>query len=162
MKQFISLLVEFDRTWTACNKHPFTMAKHDKDPPILRGFTSSGTGRGKALTSPTTSLWLAIIFVAIFFAMMSVQRTINKATEAANPKDTHRSGWIIDAPEQAFDRDPPPNPDFVLGRQEDLPIVLEEEIEMKEEPTPIEIKPIEIELEVSMPDELRSAENNSN
>ncbi|MDA0346368.1 MAG: hypothetical protein O3C43_09655 [Verrucomicrobia bacterium] len=132
------------------------MAKKENNPPILRGFSTGGTARGKALSSPTTSLWLAIIFVAMFFALLSVQRNIKNANEALKPSETIHSGWIVPAPEERVVRLPPPNPDYMFNRQEESPIVLEESIELKENKQAIKIRPIDVQIDVKMPDSLRS------
>ena len=138
------------------------MARRDKDPPLLRGFSSSKTGRGKALTSPTTSIWMAIVFMAIFFALMSVQRNVKRANEALKPPDAKHSGWIVDAPEQIVKRDPPPNPNFMFNLEEEEPILLQSNLELEKNIAPLEIKPIEVELEVKMPTEFQQVESNPN
>lgn len=135
------------------------MAKKENDPPGLRGFSTGGTGKGKALSSPTTSLWLAIIFVAMFFALLSVQRNISKANEALLPSEKRHSGWIVPAPEDRVVQLPPPNPDYMFNRDEEAPIVLEELIELKADEHEIKIRPIEVDIKVTMPDSLRPKPN---
>lgn len=138
------------------------MVKRDTDPPLLRGFTNKGTERGKALSNPSTSLWLAIIFVALFFALMSVQRNVSKANEAVKPPENQHSGWIIDAPEKVVERDPPPNPDFLFKREEEQPITVQESIELKTETAPLIINPIDMKMDVKLPDEMRKADPPAN
>jgi hypothetical protein len=130
------------------------MAKKENNPPVLRGFSTGGTGKNKALSSPTTSLWLAIIFVAMFFALLSVQRNI-KSAKAINTIETKFSGWIVPAPEEKVDRTPPPNPDFMFNREEAAQVVLEDSIELREDEPTIKIRPIEVKIDVKMPDYLR-------
>jgi len=142
--------VTFRRYWWSS-----FMAKKENNPPILRGFSTGGAGKSKALSSPTTSLWLAIIFVAMFFALLSVQKNIKNANEAMEPIETRHSGWIVPAPEEKLDRAPPPNPDYMFNREDEAPIVLEESIELEQDELVIKIRPIEVDIDVTMPDSLR-------
>ena len=127
------------------------MAKDDKNPPLLSGF--SNRGKGKALSSPTTSMWLAIVFVAIFFALMSVQQNISKAEDALRPKDDGKkhSGYIVSAPEKHELGPPPLDPASLLPKEEEIALVIEETIELETAAMEIEIKPIEIQMDVSLP-----------
>ena len=129
------------------------MAKDDKNPPLLTGF--SNRGKGKALSNPTTSMWLAIIFVAIFFALMSVQRNISQAEDALKPKDDgkKRSGYIVTAPEKHELGPPPLDPASLLLKEEEIALVIEETIELETTAREIEIKPIEIQMGVSLPED---------
>ena len=86
----------FDSQSLACNKLCHFMRKPDNDPPLLTGFST----KGKALTSPVTSLWLAIIFAALFFALMSVRRNISRIEEAENPPNLMFSPYLSEAPEK--------------------------------------------------------------
>jgi hypothetical protein len=131
------------------------MAKDDKNPPLLTGFSNRRNGKGKALSSPTTSMWLAIIFVAIFFALMSVQQNISKAEDALRPKDDgkKRSGYIVPAPEKHELGPPPLDPASLLPKEEEIALVIEETIELETTAKEIEIKPIEIQMDVSLPED---------
>lgn len=148
----------FDQSLTATQlcyiKNSLKMTNKDRKPPLLTGFSSSGAGKGKALSSPTTSLWMAIIFVALFAALMSIQRNINSANDSFIKKEDggKYSGYIVDAPEQFELGDPPPNPESLYLKEEDTPIVLNESIELEKEIAQIEIKPIDIELDVELPE----------
>ena len=132
------------------------MAKNDKSPPLLTGFTSRETaGKGKALSSPTTSLWLAVIFVAIFFALMSVRMNIKRAEDSLKPPtpDTKQSGWIVDAPEKEVPLEPPPNYALLYpeGEEEENPLVITDEIVLENQANEIELKPIEVEMSLETP-----------
>ena len=140
------------------------MAKDDRKPPLLTGFPSTGAGKGKPLSSPTTSLWLAIIFVALFAALMSVQRNINNANDSFIKKGDGEkySGYIVDAPEKIVPRDPPPDPASLFPEKEEVPIVLDDSFELERNVREIEIKPIDLEIEVGIPESSLSAEEDSN
>ena len=132
------------------------MENSDRDPPLLRGFTRSKSGPGRALTSPTTSIWLAIIFMALFFALLSIQRNVKRANDAVNPPKTKFSGWIVDAPEFEPEKIPPPNPDSVLNQEEMEEILVEQGIEFELDTDPLEIKPIDVDLQIQMPEDYQS------
>jgi hypothetical protein len=140
------------------------MAKDDKKPPLLTGFSSTGAGKGKPLSSPTTSMWLAIIFAALFAGLMSVQRNIKNANDSfiKNGDGEKHSGYIIDAPEKHIVRDPPPNPASLYPEDEKAPIILQNSIELEKKVTEIEIKPIDVELKVEMPVSSLSSDELSN
>ncbi len=133
------------------------MAKNDKTPPLLTGFTNRETaGKGKALSSPTTSLWLAVIFVAIFFALMSVRMNIKNAEDSLKPPtpETKRSGWLVDAPEKEIPREPPPNYDLLYPKEsEEEELVISEEIILENTSDDIEIRPIDVPIKVGVPDQ---------
>ncbi len=128
---------------------------------MLKGFSTSGAGKGTALTSPTTSLWLAIIFVALIFALGSIQRTVSKAEEEANPNNIVRSGYLSDAPEKEPQIQPPPNPDLISFRDQGAEEIILEAIQLEKEVEPIELKPIDLDLKLEVPEELQGPEDSS-
>ena len=132
------------------------MLKDDKNPPLLTGFTKrQADGKGKALSSPTTSLWLAVIFVAIFFALMSVRMNIKRAEDALKPPtpETRRSGWLVDAPEKDVPLELPPNYDLLYpeGEEEESALVPDDEITLKNQSGRIELKPIDVQMSLETP-----------
>ena len=133
------------------------MAKNDKQPPLLTGFTNRETaGKGKALSSPTTSLWLAVIFVAIFFALMSVRMNIKNAEDSLKPPtpETKRSGWLVEAPEKEVPLEPPPNYDLLYPEeQEEEDLVISDEIILENQSKDIEIRPIDVPIDVGVPEQ---------
>lgn len=138
------------------------MPKNDKNPPLLTGFTKRQTsGKAKALSNPTTSLWLAVIFVAIFFALMSVKMNIKRAEDSLKPPtaDTKQSGWIIDAPEKEIPLEPPPNYNLLYPEESEVEkLVIDEEIILENRNTEIELRPIDVPLEIAAPDSSIRAE----
>ena len=132
------------------------MSQNDKKPPLLTGFSTSGAGKGKPLTSPTTSLWLAIIFVAILFAIGSVQRTVNRAEKETNRENLRFSPYLSEAPETVPEIQPPPNPDLILNQDLETQEITFESIELEQRTQPIVIKPIDVELHLEVPEELQA------
>ena len=133
------------------------MFNRDKELPTLKGFTSGGSGRGKSLSSPTTSLWLAIIFVAMIFALISVRKNINNAQEAMKPPQVRHSGWIVDAPEQVEALQPPPNPESLFPKEEEMLVSTPDLIELTKEERAITLRPIDVPMNVSVPKNVDSA-----
>ena len=131
------------------------MANKDNKPPLLTGFSATGAGRGRPLTSPSTSLWMAVIFVAIFFALMSVRRTINKVDDATNKENRRYSPYLSEAPEKLAEINPPPNPDLILNQEDDIPELELETFELEKNNQLIEVRPIEVDLDIQLPEELR-------
>lgn len=137
------------------------MPKNDKHPPLLAGFTTRGAGKTKVLSSPTTSLWLAVIFAAIFFALMSVRHNIDKAEGSLleNQKGVKVSGFIVEAPPKVEELAPPPDPALLIPEKTEEPEWVSEEIQLLSASGKIELKPIDVEMPVRMPEEFRKAEN---
>jgi len=131
------------------------MPLKDKKLPLLKAFSHSRAGKGTVLTSPTTSLWLAIIFVALIFALGSIQRTVSKAEEEANSKNIVRSGFLSDAPEKEPEFQPPPNPDLFTFREQEAEEIVLEAIPFEKEVEPIELKPIDVNIQLEMPEALK-------
>ncbi len=116
-----------------------------RNTPRLSGFSS----KGKPLTSPMTTLWLGIVFVAILFAILSAKRSWTEVEEGERGRMLH-SGYLSDPPPQRELGDPPPNPDFLQERPSDLIIYKNEVIELEEKHQPIEIQMIDLELDVRL------------
>lgn len=137
------------------------MPKKDKNPPLLTGFTKRETsGKSKALSSPTTSLWLAVIFVAIFFAIMSVRMNIKRAEDSLKPAtpETKRSGWLVDAPEKEVPLEPPPNYALLFPEETEVDeLVIDDEIVLEDKAEEIELKPIDVSIDVSVPEVQKEA-----
>ena len=138
------------------------MAKNDKNPPLLTGFTKRESGgKGRSLSNPTTSLWMAVIFVAIFFALMSVRMNIKNAEDSLKPPtpETKRSGWLVDAPEKEVPLELPPNYDLLYPEEsEEEELVISEEIILENTAEELEIRPIDVPIEVGVPDQTVSSE----
>lgn len=133
------------------------MPKNEKSPPLLSGFTSRGDGKAKVLSNPTTSLWLAVIFAAIFFALMSVRHNIDKAQGSLmeNQKGVKFSGYIVDAPEEKPELVPPPDPALLFPKKGEETELVFEDIQLQAETGKIQLKPIDVDIEVEMPEEFR-------
>ena len=98
--------------------------------------------------------------MAIFFALMSVQKNLNNANKAIKPIDSPHSGWIIDSPEPAVKRDPPPNPDLLLDRIEEETVLIQPDLEFTKKSQPLEIQPIDIEIDVKIPSDISPNQKN--
>ena len=116
--------------------------------PRLSGFSS----KGKPLTSPMTTLWLGIVFIAILFALLSARRTWFEVEEGEKNRMLH-SGFLSDPPQQRELGDPPPDPDSLLESPTDLIISRNEVILLEENHQPIEIQLIDLELDVGLSQE---------
>lgn len=127
------------------------MLNRDKEPPTLGGFSSGGTGRGKSLSSPTTSIWLAIIFVAMIFALMSVRKNIKSAEDSMKPPENRHSGWIVDAPEKVEELQPPPDPETLFPTEDEVIVRFQESIELKQEERSIPLRPIDVAIDLQIP-----------
>lgn len=127
------------------------MFNRDKEPPALGGFSSRGTGRRKSLSSPTTSIWLAIIFVAMIFALMSVRKNIRSAENAMKPPENRHSGWIVDTPENVEEMQPPPDPETLFPSDDDVAETIQESIELKKEERSIPLRPIDLAIDIQIP-----------
>ena len=138
------------------------MPKKNKTPPLLKGFTTSGAGKGKVLSNPTTSLWLAIIFIAIFAGLMSIQRNINNANDSLlkNQKGIKHSGYIVDAPEKRAELVPPPDPELFRASEDEPPVFVEDTIELKNESGKIKLKPIDVEMAAKLPEDFLKPDQN--
>lgn len=128
----------------------------------MTGFTKRETsGKSKALSSPTTSLWLAVIFVAIFFALMSVRMNIQRAEDSLKPAtpDTKRSGWLVEAPEKDVPLEPPPNYSLLFPEETEVEeLVIEDEIVLEDQTKEVEVRPIDMSLDVSVPEDTPTLE----
>lgn len=116
-----------------------------RNAPRLSGFSS----KGSALTSPMTTLWLGIVFVAILFAIFTARRSWTEAKEEEKSRMLH-SGYLSDPPLRRELGDPPPDPDSLLEPPSDLIIFKNEVIELEDKHEPIEIQRIELELDVRL------------
>ena len=74
-----------------------------RNTPRLSGFSS----KGNALTSPMTTLWLGIVFVAILFAIFTAKRSWTEAKEEEKSRMLHSGicpihhcggNWVIRRP----------------------------------------------------------------
>ncbi len=113
--------------------------------PSLSGFSS----KGKSLTSPMTTLWLGIVFVAILFAILTAKRSLTEVEDGEKSRMLH-SGYLSDPPPKRELGDPPPNPDTLLEPPSDLIISKNEVIKLEEIHQPIEIQMIDLELDVRL------------
>ena len=104
---------------------------------------------------------MAVIFVAIFFALMSVRMNIKNAEDSLKPPtpETKRSGWLVDAPEKEVPLELPPNYDLLYPEEsEEEELVISEEIILENTAEELEIRPIDVPIEVGVPDQTVSSE----
>ena len=90
--------------------------------------------------------------MALIFAIGSVQRTVSKAEETVNREDLRYSPYLSEAPDKKAEIQPPPNPDLLPEPEDSFEELALENLELEKKVEPITLKPIEVEIEVKMPD----------
>ncbi len=132
------------------------MTQKRKQTPSLTGFTGKKNNGAPPLTNPTVTLFLAAMFVAILFALLSAKRNWDIA-EGNMEQDSEgqivRSPKIVDAPEVR--KLPQPPPPIVRSEVVEDAFDVPEEILLEETaPEDLKIKTQTMDLEVTVPDDL--------
>lgn len=141
------------------------MTQHRHQIPSLSSSSGKKGTPGKQLTSPLFTLFLAGMFVAILFALMSAKRNWNIANgsmEEDNDVQYFRSPKIGVAPVKRELPQPPPRIEFEEIVEDSFDVPVEILLEQSE-PEAIELRTSKIELEAKLPEELGKVnfENNS-
>jgi len=128
------------------------MSDRNRKPPLLTGFSKRNSKRENPLTNPATTIWMAIIFVALVFALMSVRKT-DKLKETPEETRLRFTPYLSEKPEEKEELSPPP--DYISEDDSDEPLVLNQDNLTIDYPEiDIELRPVDVELEVDHSTEL--------
>lgn len=67
------------------------------------------------------------------------------------PPENRHSGWIVDAPENVEEMQPPPDPETLFPSDDEVTENVQESIELKQEDRTIPLRPIDLTIDVQIP-----------